>query len=163
MADKYHSEDITFCVSPCSRKSCYRHKSNIQDPCREHTVADAVSVCAEIVPVFEAKGVPVIRIGLNPSEELSGGAAAAGAYHPALGELVRSEILRRRASALLRDIPAGAAVTLGVAPSQVSAMTGQHRKNIGLLKAELGLSGVRVRGVPGAGKDEILIVDWKQE
>ena len=53
---------------------------------REHTVEDAVRVCARILPLFEAAGIPVIRLGLNPTEELSGGAALAGAYHPALGD-----------------------------------------------------------------------------
>jgi histone acetyltransferase (RNA polymerase elongator complex component) len=50
---------------------------------REHTVEDAVRVCARILPVFEEAGIPVIRIGLNPTDELSGGDAVAGAYHPA--------------------------------------------------------------------------------
>ena len=54
---------------------------------REHTVEDAVSVCAQLVPLFEAAGIPIIRLGLNPTDDLSGGDAAGGAYHPALGEL----------------------------------------------------------------------------
>ena len=53
---------------------------------REHTVEDAVRVCARILPVFEAAGIPVIRLGLNPTEDLSGGDAVGGAYHPALGD-----------------------------------------------------------------------------
>ena len=57
---------------------------------REHTVEDAVALCARLLPLFEKAGIPVIRLGLNPTEELSGGAAVAGAYHPALGELVRT-------------------------------------------------------------------------
>ena len=60
---------------------------------REHTVEDAVAVCAQLMPLFEEANIPVIRLGLNPTEELSQGAAVAGAYHPALGELVRSRIL----------------------------------------------------------------------
>ena len=58
-----------------------------------HNVEDAVRICAKILPMFDAAGIPVIRLGLNPTRELSGGAAFAGAYHPALGELVRSRIL----------------------------------------------------------------------
>ena len=50
---------------------------------------DAVRVCARILPVFEAACIPVIRLGLNPTEDLSGGDAVGGAYHPALGELVK--------------------------------------------------------------------------
>ena len=72
---------------------------------REHTVEDAVALCARLLPLFEKAGIPVIRLGLNPTEELSGGAAVAGAYHPALGELVRSRILRNRAEELLHVEP----------------------------------------------------------
>lgn len=126
---------------------------------REHTVEDAVETCAAILPLFEAAGVPVIRLGLNPTEELSGGAAVAGAYHPALGELVRSELMRRRAAELMRGVPAGSSVTLGVAPNMVSAMTGQHRRNITRLTEEFSLSGLRVRAVPEALGNEILMVD----
>lgn len=127
---------------------------------REHTVADAVETCARILPMFEAAGIPVIRLGLNPTEELSGGAAVGGAYHPALGELVRSEILRREAAELMRGIPAGACVTLGVAPKRVSAMTGQHRSNIKRLTAEFLLAGLTIKPLPDAG-DRIILVDWK--
>lgn len=127
---------------------------------REHTVKDAVTTCAELVPLFEEAGVPVIRLGLNPTEELSGGAAAGGAYHPALGELVRSELMRRRAAELLRDVPAGASVVLGVAPRRVSAMTGQKRRNIAALREEFKLASLLVRAVPDAADDAILMVDW---
>lgn len=125
---------------------------------REHTVSEAVAVCADILPIFQAAGVPVIRLGLNPTAELTASGAVAGAYHPALGELVRSEVLRRRASALLRDVPAGASVTLGVAPERVSAMTGQHRANIRALQEEFSLASLAVKGVESAGED-ILLVD----
>ena len=125
---------------------------------REHTVDDAVAVCADILPFFEAAGIPVIRLGLNPTAELSAGSAVAGAYHPALGEMVRSEMLRRKAEALLKDVPPGAFVTLGVAPNRVSAMTGQHRRNIAALTASCGLSGLMIKPVDDL-KEEIILVD----
>ena len=71
---------------------------------REHTVEDAVSVCAQLVPLFEAAGIPIIRLGLNPTDDLSGGDAVGGAYHPALGELVRSRIMLQKARELLRGV-----------------------------------------------------------
>ena len=111
---------------------------------REHTVEDAVNVCARIVPLFERAGIPVIRLGLNPTEELSAGAAAAGAYHPALGELVRSRILYDRAAALLRNTPPGSRVVLAVHPSQISQMTGQHRRNVAALREKYELADLRV-------------------
>ena len=124
---------------------------------REHTVADAVAVCADILPLFEAAHIPVIRLGLNPTDALSAGDAVAGAYHPALGELVRSEVLRRRAAALLRTVPAGARVTLAVAPGRVSAMIGQHRRNIAVLTEAFGLSSLTVIPAETAGEDISLV------
>ena len=112
---------------------------------REHTVEDAVSICAEIIPLFQAAGIPVIRLGLNPTEELSGGAAVGGAYHPALGELVKSRILFNRACARLSSVKPGSRVVLEVHPSLVSQMTGQHRCNLSALCEVFALSGLKVR------------------
>lgn len=114
---------------------------------KEHTVEDAVEYCARIVPMFERAGIPIIRLGLNPTEELSGGAAAGGAYHPALGELVRSRIMRTGAEALLaqENIVPGSAVTLGVNGSKLSQMIGQHRRNIDYLTARFQLKSLKIR------------------
>ncbi len=110
----------------------------------EHTVEKAVSVCAKLVPMFEEANIKIIRLGLNPTEELSGGAAAGGAYHPALGELVYSRIMRNKAYELLKCIKSDS-VTLKVNPSDVSKLIGQHRCNILWLKTELSLKEIKVK------------------
>jgi len=112
---------------------------------REHTVEDAVRVCAKIVPLFEAAGIPIIRLGLNPTEELSGGAAVGGAYHPALGELVKSRILLEKARALLNGIEPGSRVTLEVGRGKTSQMAGQHRENLRRLTEEYALTNLKIR------------------
>ena len=111
---------------------------------REHSVEDALRVCAKIVPLFEKAEIPVIRLGLNPTDELSGGAAAGGAYHPALGELVKSRILYERAREMLKEIPAQSRVTLRVGKGKTSQMAGQHRKNIEALCGEFRLAGIKI-------------------
>ena len=123
---------------------------------KEHTVADAVEYCAAIVPLFEAAGIPILRLGLNPTDELSGGAAAGGAYHPALGELVKSRLMLYKMRGTLNGIPAGSRVTLGVNKSRVSQAVGQHRENVSRLTAEFGLKELKIRGID-AEKDEISI------
>ena len=123
---------------------------------REHSVEDAVSVCAKIVPLFEEAGIPIIRLGLNPTEDLSSGEAAGGAYHPALGELVRSRILYERAHGLLIGIEPGSAVVLGVAPGAVSQMVGQHRHNILQLCSDFDLKSLRIR--PAELKNREIII-----
>ena len=123
----------------------------------EHTVEDAVRVCAKLVPLFEEAGIPILRLGLNPTEELSGGAAVGGAYHPALGELVRSRILRTRAEELLCGIEPGASVTLGVNARELSQMIGQRRENIAYLKERFMLKELTVRPIDTqAGEIHIL-------
>ena len=124
---------------------------------REHTVEDAVEVCARLLQLFERAGIEVLRVGLNPTEELSGGEAAAGAYHPALGELVRSRIYRSRAEELLAGIAPGSRVTLTVGKGKTSQMTGQHRQNLDHLKARFALREIRVRENP-ASNGEIITV-----
>ncbi len=111
---------------------------------KEHTVEDAVRVCSKIVPLFQDAGIPIIRMGLNPTEDLSNGDALGGAYHPALGELVHSRIMLNKARTLLTGIPAGSRVTLGVNRSNVSKMIGQHRCNVTSLISEFKLAKLKI-------------------
>ena len=111
---------------------------------KEHTVEDAVRVCARILPVFERAGIPVIRLGLNPTEDLSGGDAVGGAYHPALGELVKSRIMRDRAEKILSGAKRGEQAVLRVNPRLISQLVGQHGANRAYLVERFGLSGLRI-------------------
>ncbi len=122
---------------------------------REHTVEDAVDWCAKLLPLFEEAGIPVIRLGLNPTEELSGGEAAAGAYHPALGELVKSRILLNRARELLRPLPPGR-VKLGVRSSLLSQALGQRRRNLEALSREF--PQLRLEIIPVDNAEETLFL-----
>ena len=111
----------------------------------EHTVEDAVRVCAKITQLFDAAKIPIIRMGLNPTEDLSGGDAVGGAYHAALGELVRSRIMLNKAIELMCDIMPDSSVVLGVNKSDVSKMTGQHRCNVIALTQRFGLKSLKIR------------------
>lgn len=112
---------------------------------KEHSVEQAVDWCAALVPLFDAAGIPIIRLGLNPTEELSGGAAAGGAYHPALGELVKSRIMLERARQILCGVQPGSAVVLGTAAGKISQLVGQHRCNVTALTAEFKLKSLKIR------------------
>ncbi len=130
---------------------------------KEHTVEAAVDLCARLVPLFERTGIPIIRLGLNPTEELSAGAAAAGAYHPALGELVRSRIFLNAARVQLQGIPPGSTVILEVPKGRQSQMTGQHRENLRALEREFALSSARVRENPAQTEENPVICIAKQQ
>ena len=112
---------------------------------REHTVDDAVEVCARIVPIFEQASIPIIRLGLNPTEDLSNGDAAGGAYHPALGELVKSRIMLERVRERLCEIPTGSDVIIEVGKGKLSQMIGQKRRNLLTLQAEFDFHDIKIR------------------
>lgn len=69
------------------------------------TMNRAVTLVRRAKELFEQAGIPVIRMGLQPSGELEA-ELVAGPYHPAFGELVNSRIwfkrLRKRLSLLGR-------------------------------------------------------------
>ena len=114
---------------------------------RAHTVSDAVETCAPILRLFLAAGIPVLRLGLNPTEALSAGEAAGGAYHPALGELVYGKLYLELARAKLRALPRlPRRVELLVAEHCISKMTGYRRSNLLALRWEFGLREISVKG-----------------
>lgn len=110
----------------------------------EHTVEQAVEIGSQLIPMFQNAGIPVIRFGLNPTEDLSSGEAVGGAYHPALGELVYSRIMLHNARKVLVDIPCDQNIILKVGKGQTSKMTGQHRENIEILQEEFSLSSIKI-------------------
>ncbi len=112
---------------------------------REHTVEEAVEWCSEVCRAFAKSGIPVIRLGLNPTDELSGGAAVGGAYHPAFGELVYSRMYLKTAREKLAGTERGSTATILVSKGNVSRMVGQHRCNVAKLIEEFGFADIKVK------------------
>ena len=111
----------------------------------EHSVEEAIEFCSAIVPVFQQEGIRIIRIGLNPSDDLSSGEAAGGAYHPALGELVMNRIRYNEMAELLKSVPRGNEVTICVPEALLSQYTGQHRIKVRKLEDSFMLKSLRIR------------------
>ncbi len=108
------------------------------------STTEAAELCAGLWELFDKAGIPVIRCGLNPTEALSGGEAAAGPYHAAFGQLVQSAKYRRKMEAQLSGCE-GAAVTFAVSRGQLSTALGQKRENVRLLTGKYGLSGLKIQ------------------
>ena len=114
---------------------------------KEHGLEDAIKLCSEIVPLFWEAKIPIIRLGLNPTKEFSENfAAAAGAYHPAFGELVYSFIYYKRAAALFAEkkIAPESDAVIAVSKGRTSMMTGYCRENIKALRKEFQLRSLKV-------------------
>ncbi len=113
---------------------------------REHTVEEAVAICAEISAIFAEKNVPIIRMGLNPTDDLSSGTAVGGAYHPAFGELVLSRVFLNKIRPQLELFRGCEELEICVHKSRVSVMVGQGRSNIEVIVREYGVKKVKILG-----------------
>ncbi len=99
------------------------------------TLDEAVSLCAQLKTLFEAENIPVIRMGLVASDNISPEKdVVAGPFHPAFGELVQSEIyFEKLKNAVTQDC------SIVVHPSSLSSFCGNKKRNIERLK-KLGFS-----------------------
>ena len=108
---------------------------------------DAVSLCASMLRRCLAAGVPVIRIGLQPTEELERpGTVLAGPWHPAFRQLVESELFYGLLERLAEGIPAGSFMEVACAPRRISDVAGQHRRNLVRLRDRFGVAVTRIIG-----------------
>lgn len=108
----------------------------------------AVSLCKIMLHEAMKADVPVIRIGLQPTADLEApGAVLAGPWHPAFRQLVEGELLYDLAERLTAGFPGGSEVSIICAPSRVSDVVGQRRRNLERLRDH---RGVRVTGVAGS-------------
>ena len=92
------------------------------------SIDDAVDLCADTLEIYRKNKIKVIRIGLNPSEDLSSDEELTGAYHPALGQMVSSKIYFNKMVKLIENYKEHD-VTFGVNKSEISTAIGQKRIN----------------------------------
>ncbi|HBA88794.1 MAG TPA: radical SAM protein [Geobacter sp.] len=121
----------------------------------------AVSLCKRMLLIARRAGVPVIRMGLQPTAELeSPGVILAGPHHPAFGQLVESEICFDLMRLLASGLPSGSRVCFGAPAGRVSDLVGQKRGNLARLKELLGVEVEAVREEPSLAPDAISL-QWE--
>ena len=97
----------------------------------------AVLYSAYLKKHFDAHGLAIIRMGLQPGPELEK-TLLAGPYHPAFGELVRARIMLNQTRRLLHQHRQAWPCALRIAPADLSVFMGLKRSNLQRLEA-LGL------------------------
>ncbi len=88
----------------------------------------AVSLCAEIVPMFEEKNIRIIRLGLHASEDIKQNMLGGG-YHESFGEMVQSRIMLNK----ILENPA-AEYTVYINEKSVSKLKGNKKANAAILE-----------------------------
>ena len=120
---------------------------------------DAVDVASQLYIQFARQGIDVIRMGLQPTDELNTGAAVlAGPFHPAFGEMVHSALWFQFLCSVVRpDDKASGHLDICVHPRRLSRIIGNKKSNIEKLKRQIEISGIRVRSDCGLPLDGLLI------
>lgn len=101
------------------------------------SLSRAVVLAGRLWTIFKEQGIPVVRMGLQPSPSLEK-TVLAGPYHPAFGELVLSRLFFNRVRALLSARPAQQPHRLCLAKADESIYRGKDNGNVKRLAA-LGL------------------------
>lgn len=109
-----------------------------------------VTLVKNLYLLFREKKIPVIRMGLQASEDLEKGAKIlAGPYHPAFGHLVYSEIFLDMAEAYLKSNllftkTSSDTISIKIHPRSISKMRGLKNKNIEILKSKYQIKSINI-------------------
>lgn len=105
-----------------------------------------VTLVKKLYLLFKASNIAVVRMGLQPSEDLNKDTAVlAGPYHPAFGHLVHSAIfLDKAAAAIAAAKDNHAEITLKVHPRSISKMKGLNNNNVAILKRKFQIQSLHI-------------------
>ncbi|PKM82607.1 MAG: radical SAM protein [Firmicutes bacterium HGW-Firmicutes-14] len=133
---------------------------------------EAVETCKKLLVIFEKAGINVIRIGLQPSEQINlKGDIIAGPYHPAFRELVESAVAGEQLELLLTRVlmrnnnrVSTFTVVVAVNPRDISIVRGHKNSNVESLRQKLGVNELITVELPGvrSGSIRLLSVNGKE-
>lgn len=121
------------------------------------TVENAVEVCADITEIFDEANIPIIRMGLNPTEDLNGGDALGGAYHPAFGQLVSARRWLRCLREMICEINADE-IIIYAHPKEISNVAGHKGENKKKLMEEFSLKKITILGDKNMPRNKISVI-----
>jgi histone acetyltransferase (RNA polymerase elongator complex component) len=119
----------------------------------------AVALAGRLRRIFEAQGIAVVRMGLQPSPSLEK-TVLAGPYHPAFGELVLSRLFFNRVRAALFARPSGQSYRLSLAKADESIYRGRGNGNVKRLAALGLLTGVETVFRAGQPRQSVVLTSF---
>ena len=121
-------------------KNTKLEKDYLDEKYKPLTVVQAVETCKEIVPMFMKKGIEVIRIGLQNTDEITdpsikGSEVVAGPYHPAFRQLVEASLWYDNIVERIKELNVKVKkVQITLNPKDVNNVVGHKRENVNKLK-----------------------------
>lgn len=128
-------------------KDTYLEKMFIEGKYEPLTIEEAVEISTELLMLFTYNEIQVIRIGLQPTENISqNGDVVAGPFHPSFRQLVESNVYKIVLSELLNQVDVNDILTVKVNRREISNFVGQKRKNIIYVKEKYNIKNIKIVG-----------------
>jgi histone acetyltransferase (RNA polymerase elongator complex component) len=118
-----------------------------------------VDLVKSLLAFFRVRGIPVVRMGLQPTTDLNAEAGVeAGPFHPAFGDLVHAALWRDALRRCLELHPLeGKNIEISVHPSNLSRVRGQRNATVKWIAQTFKPAAIAVRPVPDLPPDTALI------
>lgn len=126
---------------------------------RPLSLDQAVAKTKLLFRLFERHNIPVIRMGLQASAELSlNRELLAGPHHPSFGHLVHSALFLDKAIAALSKTTIGSTpVNLYTHPASISRLRGLNNHNVAILKKKFNIGTLRILQDKSLDRNELRI------
>ncbi len=134
------------------------YKNNIYKPL---SLQEAVEICKELYTIFSSNDIKIIRLGLQPSENIMEGKdVISGPFHPSFRQLVESAIIRdylvNELEKIKKDI--NNELMIYVNPKIISSLVGNKRSNLIFIKNYFNIKQIKIGKEESLNDKEIKIV-----
>lgn len=126
-------------------RNTYMEQMYLKGLYKPYSLEKTVDICKKLLIIFEQNNIEVIRIGLQPTENIGEGKeVAAGPFHPSMRQLVVSAIYRDMLEHILNKIIPSGNIEILVNPKEISDIIGQKRANIDYIRERFHIGKVAV-------------------
>lgn len=110
------------------------------------SLSDAVDICCDILMIFRYNKIPVIRLGLQPTDNIAlGGEVLGGPFHSSLRQLVETKLYQRVLDDFFENIELNFnEIVIKVNNKEISNIVGQKSSNLKHLRNEYGINKAKV-------------------
>ena len=124
-------------------------------------VEEAVEICKELMFMFNAVDIPIIRLGLQTTETVAiGKEVVAGPFHPAFRQMVESAIYKDVLDRTFKEegISNEGTVEIQVHSKYISSLVGQKKCNIEYVRNTYSIGRIRIFGNNDLSFGEIKVI-----
>lgn len=145
-------------------KNTYMEEMYLNDEYKPLTLEAAVELSKKLLILLEGNGINVIRIGLQPTENiLMGKDVVAGPFHPSFRQLVESLVYRDIIVYLLNKATEKYKnITLKVNPRNISELIGHKKSNINFIKSKFYIDKLEILQDINVEADTVVVINGEK-